>query len=83
MLYSFWSSHAFGFMFSFIQCKNDGSAIVFFTIFSQMYLLELGVPGLGEDIDWAAGISLFCRMAIGGMCIGMFLHSCSLEFCMP
>jgi hypothetical protein len=37
-----------------------------------MYLLELGVPGLGEDIDWAAGISLFCRMAIGGMCIGMF-----------
>jgi hypothetical protein len=34
--------------------------------------LELGVPGLGQDIDWAAGISLFCRMALGGMCIGMF-----------
>jgi hypothetical protein len=27
---------------------NDGSAIVFFTIFQSLYLLELKVPGLGE-----------------------------------
>jgi hypothetical protein len=38
-----------------------------------MFLLELGVPGLGSDIDWAAGISLFCRMAIGGMFFAILL----------
>lgn len=51
---------------------NDGSAMVFFTIFSQMYLLELGVEGLGRNINGAQGVGVFCRMAFGGMAIGMF-----------
>jgi len=50
---------------------NDGSAIVFYTIFSQRYLLELGVPGLGEEIDWGRGIQMFVKMSLGGAAIGI------------
>lgn len=51
---------------------NDGSAIVFFTIFSQRYLTELDMlPEIGENIDWPAGIKLFIRMAVGGACSGV------------
>ena len=49
---------------------NDGSAVVFFAIFSGLFLLELGVDGLGTHVDLATGIELFCRMALGGACIG-------------
>ena len=51
---------------------NDGSAIVFFKIFSGIFLLELGVPGLGEDVDLPEGIKLFFRLSAGGACIGAF-----------
>lgn len=36
---------------------NDGSAIVFYTIFSSLFLLELDIPGLGKDYDIGSGIS--------------------------
>jgi NhaP-type Na+/H+ or K+/H+ antiporter len=51
---------------------NDGSAIVFFTIFSLRYLAELDMlPEVGEEIDWPAGIKLFIRMAVGGFAVGI------------
>lgn len=51
---------------------NDGSAIVFFTIFGlRLYLSELNVDGMGEDIDLAAGVKLFFRMSLGAVAIGM------------
>ena len=51
---------------------NDGSAIVFFSIFSQRYLYELGLPGVGEDVDWGRGIALFFQKSLGGVAIGTF-----------
>ncbi|KAL7566093.1 hypothetical protein ACA910_003869 [Epithemia clementina (nom. ined.)] len=51
---------------------NDGSAIVFFSIFSGSYLLELGVEGLGEQVNGAQGVNQFFRKSVGGMCIGIF-----------
>ena len=51
---------------------NDGSAIVFFSIFSGLFLLELGVEGLGEQVNGLEGIKLFFRKSVGGACIGLF-----------
>lgn len=51
---------------------NDGSAIVFFTIFQSLYLLELKVPGLGEAVDLGLGVNQFFRKAAGGAAIGIF-----------
>ena len=52
---------------------NDGSAVVFFTVFSDIFLSELnlyhGSEQLGEDHDWAAGILIFLRMSLGGCCV--------------
>lgn len=50
---------------------NDGSAIVFFTIFSQIFLFELGIPGVGTDIDVAMGFALFFRMSLGAVAVGI------------
>lgn len=50
---------------------NDGAAIVFFSIFLQRYLFELGIEGIGEPIDWGKGIALFCRKALGGVANGL------------
>jgi NhaP-type Na+/H+ or K+/H+ antiporter len=50
---------------------NDGAAIVFFSIFSVRYFLELGVIGLGEEVDWGRGVALFCRKALGGVAVGI------------
>lgn len=49
---------------------NDGSAYVFFTIFSSLFLTELGIPGLGEEVDVAKGFAIFFQMALGGAAIG-------------
>lgn len=49
---------------------NDGSAIVFFTIFSGLFLTELNA-GVGEDVNFAEGLVLFLRMSLGGACIGI------------
>ncbi|KAG7342271.1 cyclic nucleotide-binding protein [Nitzschia inconspicua] len=50
---------------------NDGSAIVFFAIFSEKFYHELGIPGFGEDVDFAEGVKLFCQKAIGGTAFGV------------
>lgn len=50
---------------------NDGSAIVFFTIFSGIFLAEPGVPELGENYDLGGGVNLFVRMSMGGAAIGV------------
>lgn len=50
---------------------NDGSAMVFYTIFSSLYLSELG-EGLGEDISVGEGFALFFRMSLGGVAVGIF-----------
>lgn len=59
---------------------NDGAAIVFFTIFSQMFLLELGLPDYGQEIDVATGFALFFRMSLGAFASGLFfgLSTCLL-----
>ena len=35
---------------------NDGAAIVFFEIFAERYLAELGIEGLGHDFGWGEGV---------------------------
>jgi len=50
---------------------NDGSAIVFFSIFSERYFGELEIPGFGEEIDVGKGIALFCKKSIGGAAAGL------------
>lgn len=50
---------------------NDGSAIVFYTIFASKFLFELDIPGLGEDIDLARGVQIFFQMSLGAAAIGI------------
>jgi len=50
---------------------NDGSAIVFFTLFSSIYLSEFNIPGVGEEYNGASGTALFFKMSIGGSLIGL------------
>jgi NhaP-type Na+/H+ or K+/H+ antiporter len=50
---------------------NDGAAIVFFAIFSEKFYYDLGIPGFGEDVDFAQGVSLFCQKALGGTAFGI------------
>ena len=57
---------------------NDGSAIVFFSIFSQRYYSEFNIPGFGEDYRYKKGIGMFCQKALGGTAIGLFFAICLL-----
>ena len=65
---------------------NDGSAIVFFTIFSERFIFELRKyfeemghsEHLGEDIDLKKGIVLFCQKALGGVGAGSLFGLCLL-----
>jgi NhaP-type Na+/H+ or K+/H+ antiporter len=50
---------------------NDGSAVVFYTIFSQSFLYELGIEGLGSQSSVANGFVIFFRMALGGTAVGI------------
>jgi NhaP-type Na+/H+ or K+/H+ antiporter len=50
---------------------NDGSAIVFFSIFSERYYADLGIPGFGEEIDVRKGIALFCQKSLGAVAVGL------------
>jgi NhaP-type Na+/H+ or K+/H+ antiporter len=50
---------------------NDGSAYVFYTIFSARYFFTFGIPDVGQDVNWGEGFKLFFQLAIGGMCIGL------------
>ena len=48
---------------------NDGSAIVFFAIFKDLYMFEAGIGG--EDIGWGKGISKFIQMSVGAAVLGV------------
>lgn len=50
---------------------NDGSAAVFYQIFSARFLYEMGIQGFGDDVGWAEGFEKFFRLAFGGACIGV------------
>jgi NhaP-type Na+/H+ or K+/H+ antiporter len=50
---------------------NDGSAAVFYQIFSARFLYEMGIDGVGEDVGWGEGFEKFFRLACGGACIGV------------
>mmetsp|Transcript_17588 Transcript_17588/g.35978 ORF Transcript_17588/g.35978 Transcript_17588/m.35978 type:complete len:745 (-) Transcript_17588:890-3124(-) len=50
---------------------NDGSAVVFYTIFSSRFFYEFGLDGIGEEIGWGKGFALFFRLAFGGAAIGL------------
>eukprot|EP00980_Cylindrotheca_fusiformis_P029899 scaffold24016_cov117-Cylindrotheca_fusiformis.AAC.1 len=54
---------------------NDGSAIVFYSIFYEKYiyddLADLGGHDEGEDIDLGKGIAMFLQKALGGFAIGL------------
>lgn len=43
---------------------------VFFTIFSQIFLSELGIPGVGTAITASSGFGLFFRMSLGAVAVG-------------
>ena len=47
---------------------NDGAAIVFFFIFKDRFLHELGV---GEDVGWGAGVKSFLRKSLGACAVGL------------
>lgn len=53
------------------RCLLLVKAFVFFTIFSSLFLYELGIQGLGEDIDVARGFAIFFRMSLGGVAFGL------------
>ncbi|CAB9513644.1 hydrogen exchanger 7 [Seminavis robusta] len=47
---------------------NDGAALVFYSLFSQIYLSPL----LGEEpIGWGEGIKLFFQASLGGVAMGI------------
>ncbi|GKZ01050.1 hypothetical protein MPSEU_001056700 [Mayamaea pseudoterrestris] len=50
---------------------NDGSVIVFYSIFTLRYLYELGIEGVGEEVDFALGVALFFRKSLGGVAVGL------------
>ena len=50
---------------------NDGSAAVFYQIFSARFLYGMGIQGFGDDVGWAEGFERFFRLAFGGACIGV------------
>lgn len=50
---------------------NDGSSFVFYTIFSSMYLTELGIAGLGENVNFGQGVAIFFREGFGAAAYGI------------
>ena len=50
---------------------NDGSAVVFYIIFSTRFLYEMDIPGVGRDIGWVEGFLMFFQLAFGGAAIGV------------
>jgi len=54
-----------------VSIKSGGSAIVFHVIFSQRFLFELGIEGVGEELSVAEGFALFFREALGGAALGI------------
>ena len=49
---------------------NDGSAVVFYTIFSGMHLFDIN-PEFGTAVDVAKGFAIFFQMSLGGAAIGI------------
>jgi NhaP-type Na+/H+ or K+/H+ antiporter len=51
---------------------NDGSAFVFFAIFSQLFYLheEIAATDSPDTITVGDGVLMFVRMSIGGTCVG-------------
>ncbi|KAL3916191.1 MAG: hypothetical protein SGILL_005292 [Bacillariaceae sp.] len=51
---------------------NDGSSFVFFTIFSQLFYIALGVgdEDTPESVSVGEGFALFFRMSLGGTVVG-------------
>jgi len=49
---------------------NDGSAYVFFVIFSQLFLFDINIHG-GKDIGVAEGFKLFFEISLGATAIGI------------
>ena len=49
--------------------------MVFYTIFSGMYLLELGIDDVGEDVDLRDGFALFYRESLGTVAMGIVFGS--------
>ena len=47
---------------------NDGSAVVFFSVFSRIYLSELG---FAEPVGLGEGFLIFFRMSLGGVAVGL------------
>jgi NhaP-type Na+/H+ or K+/H+ antiporter len=50
---------------------NDGAAIVFFFIFSEIFFSEFDIEGFGEKIGWGEGVKIFVQKAFGGAAIGL------------
>lgn len=50
---------------------NDGSALVFYNIFSERFFYELEIKGFGHNIGWGEAIRTFFRSSFGGCAIGL------------
>jgi len=50
---------------------NDGSSFVFYTIFSSLFLFELGIPGVGATVNLGQGVATFFREAFGAAAFGI------------
>lgn len=47
------------------------SSYVFYTIFSYMFLTELGISGVGQTVDLGQGVAIFFREAFGAAAFGI------------
>ena len=50
---------------------NDGSVVVLFNIFSQLFFYELDIPNFGEQFTLGEGFAYFFRLSLGGCAIGL------------
>ena len=50
---------------------NDGSAVVFYTIFTSLFFYELSVKDLGDSLTIGEAFAMFFKMSIGGCLIGI------------
>ena len=50
---------------------NDGSAIVFYSIFIELFLQRIGASSLEDEVTVGSGFTMFLYMAWGGFVVGL------------
>lgn len=47
------------------------AAVVFFAVFSALFLNELGLPSLAHEVSVAEGFVMFLQLSLGGIAVGL------------